>query len=178
MAHAYQARRGPPQTIRILYKWREGTTVGDYADAAIQWGKYTEEPDFISRFTAHIQDTTCTNDARAAAVENFLLEEAIAAGVVQKVELTLPRNPNKWGKKLAPWFTEECREAKRALTQARRTYGRGHPHTIAAATAFRGACAKGRRVFAESVPNLMKYSPKQFWGMFHKSHEVETGISA
>jgi hypothetical protein len=31
------------------------------------------------------------------------------------VKMTPPRNPNKWGKTLAPWFDENCREAKKEL---------------------------------------------------------------
>ena len=53
-------------------------------------------------------------------MEKFLLEEAVAVGVVSKVETCLPRNPNKVHKQLAPWFTDECREARRAYTRVRR----------------------------------------------------------
>ena len=67
---------------------------------------------------------TLSNTDRAAAVESFILSEAVNAGVVREISLTLPRNPNKWGKTLAPWFTEQCREAKREMARARRTYGR------------------------------------------------------
>lgn len=53
-------------------------------------------------------------------MEEFILKEAVNAGVVKRVEIKTPKNPNKWGKKLAPWFTEKCRMAKRALAEARR----------------------------------------------------------
>jgi hypothetical protein len=33
--------------------------------------------------------------------------------VVKKITIQQPKNPNKWGKTLAPWFNEECREAKK-----------------------------------------------------------------
>jgi hypothetical protein len=62
-----------------------------------------------------VDDVSTTNDVRAAQVEAFLLEEAILAGVVKKIELREPPNPNKWGKNLAPWFSEDCREAKKNL---------------------------------------------------------------
>ena len=43
------------------------------------------------------------------------MDEAVAAGVVKKIAITTPRNPNKWGKTLAPWYSETCREAKREI---------------------------------------------------------------
>jgi hypothetical protein len=44
---------------------------------------------------------------------------------VKKIAITTPRNPNKWGKTLAPWFNDECREAKRELGKLKREYGKG-----------------------------------------------------
>jgi hypothetical protein len=67
-----------------------------------------------------VADTSISNDDRAAAVESFILQEAIKAGVVKEIIITSPKNPNKWGKTLAPWFTEECREAKRNMARAKR----------------------------------------------------------
>jgi hypothetical protein len=61
-----------------------------------------------------------SNEDRAAAVEHFLLQEAVGAGVVKEIKITSPKNPNKWGKTLAPWFTETCREAKREMAKTRR----------------------------------------------------------
>jgi hypothetical protein len=52
------------------------------------------------------------------------LQEAVGAGVVKEIKVTTPRNPNKWGKTLAPWFNEQCREAKRAMGSARRIHGK------------------------------------------------------
>ena len=31
----------------------------------------------------------------------------MGAGVVREIKITSPKNPNKWGKTLAPWFTEK-----------------------------------------------------------------------
>jgi hypothetical protein len=58
-------------------------------------------------------------------VEKLILDEAVAAGVVKKISMTPPRNPNKWGKTLTPWFNDECREAKRELGKLKREYGKG-----------------------------------------------------
>jgi hypothetical protein len=55
------------------------------------------------------------NDDRATAVEKYLLDQAVKAGVVKAHRFTMPKNPNKLGKVLAPWFNDNCREAKREL---------------------------------------------------------------
>jgi hypothetical protein len=67
-----------------------------------------------------VADTSSSNEERAIAVEQYILQEAVKAGVVKEIRLTSPKNPNKWGKTLAPWFTEECREAKRDMARAKR----------------------------------------------------------
>ena len=67
-----------------------------------------------------MEDTSISNEQRASGVESFLLQEAINAEVVKEITITAPTNPNKWGKTLAPWFTEDCREAKRNMAKARR----------------------------------------------------------
>jgi hypothetical protein len=46
-------------------------------------------------------------------VEKFIISEAMAAGVVKEIQWSQPHNPNKWGKTLAPWFDEKCRDAKK-----------------------------------------------------------------
>jgi hypothetical protein len=58
-------------------------------------------------------------------VEKLILDEVVTAGVVKKINITLPRNPNKWGKTLAPWFNDECWEAKRELGKMKQEYGKG-----------------------------------------------------
>jgi hypothetical protein len=66
-----------------------------------------------------------TNDNRAAAVEQYILQKAIEAKVVKEIKISQPRNPNKWGKSLAPWYTEDCRKARQALAEAKRNFGKG-----------------------------------------------------
>lgn len=89
---------------------------------------------------AIVEDSTITNAARSDAVEAFLIKEGIAAGVVKEVRHTTPRNPNKWGKTLAPWFTEECREAKRAYIGVVRKEGRVSAAAGDALGVYRQAC--------------------------------------
>jgi hypothetical protein len=61
-------------------------------------------------------------------------------GVVKKIEIKTPKNPNKWGKQLAPWFTEACREAKKALIAARRAHGRDSMQYTQASKEYRTEC--------------------------------------
>jgi hypothetical protein len=72
------------------------------------------------------------NEDRAVAVEEFILHEAVNAGVVKKIKITIPRNPNKWGKTLAPWYNDTCRQAKWEMGRARREHGKHHASSITA----------------------------------------------
>jgi hypothetical protein len=88
--------------------------------------------------------------------------------VVKKIVLTQPKNPNKWGKTLAPWFTEECREAKKALAEAKRTCRKGDACIVQAMRKYHQVCIIGRKEFALSTPDMLKYQPKRFWGLICK----------
>jgi hypothetical protein len=89
--------------------------------------------------------------------------------VVKEIKTTVPKNPNKWGKTLAPWYTEECREAKKQLVETRRQYGKGDERVKAAIKNFYKVCRKGRLEFAKATPDMLKYDPKRFWGLLCKS---------
>jgi hypothetical protein len=89
----------------VLHKWNEGTSVRNYADGARKWGTYTAQPGFIARFKTLVNRQDISNEVRSNLVEQFLIEEAVLAGVVTTSEIKHPLNPNKWGKNLAPWFT-------------------------------------------------------------------------
>jgi hypothetical protein len=69
-----------------------------------------------------------------------LLDQAIEIGVVKKITITPPKNPNKWGKALAPWFNEQCREAKRELARTKREYGKGDPRVDVATRNYYKVC--------------------------------------
>ena len=122
------------------YKWVEGTSVFNYIDSAVTWQEHTNQQSFKDALLTVVGDPALDNDQRSRAVEEFFLREAAAAGVVRKVVSWSPRNPNKWGKTLAPWFTEECRVAKRALVDARKKYGRASEHFATAARQFKHTC--------------------------------------
>ena len=59
-----------------------------------------------------------------------MIKEALVAGVIKEIKISQPKNPNKWGKTLTPWFDEKCREAKKMLANAKRTYPRGDDHIV------------------------------------------------
>jgi hypothetical protein len=40
-----------------------------------------------------VENTTLSNDERAIAVEKILLQEAVSAGVVNEIKITVPKNP-------------------------------------------------------------------------------------
>jgi hypothetical protein len=88
--------------------------------------------------------------------------------VVREIKITKPKNPNKWGKTLAPWFTEKCRGAKRAMASARRSYGRNNENSIAATRAYMKICLEARLEFAVETPDMLKYQPTRFWGMLKR----------
>jgi hypothetical protein len=67
-------------------------------------------------------------------VEAFLIQEGIEAGVIKCHQYVYKRNPNKWGKHLAPWFTETCRLKKQDYIHAKKAQGR---HSEAAKQAFK-----------------------------------------
>jgi hypothetical protein len=97
-----------------------------------------------------------------------MLEEAVRAGVVREITITEPKNPNKWGKTLAPWFNEDCRVAKRAMAHARKVYGRNGAESIATTKAYMKICLTARLEFAAETPDMLKYQPTRFWGMLKK----------
>ena len=119
-----------------------------------------------------------SNDERADAVETFLLQEAVGAGVVKEIKLTIPKNPNKWGKTLAPWFTETCREAKREMARARREHGKGDLRSSQATRAYLRTCQQARLEFSAQTPDMLKYQPTRFCGMFKGKNDVENCMTA
>ena len=82
----------------VKYKWLDGSAVQNYAESANTWQAYTNTPEFIEGLQSIINDTTTTNETRAAAVEQYILTQAVQAGVVKEITITQPKNPNKWGK--------------------------------------------------------------------------------
>jgi hypothetical protein len=98
---SYYFRKHEEKTIgtsQIRYKWVEGQGINDYAKSAHTWQEFTASPAFTKGLTELISNQELTNDERAAAVEQYILEKATEAKVVKEIKVSHPRNPNKWGK--------------------------------------------------------------------------------
>ena len=68
---------------QVVYKWAEGTDVRNYAKSATSWLEFTQRPEFINDLLALVNNNTCSNDDRAAAVATYILTKAVEAGVVK-----------------------------------------------------------------------------------------------
>jgi hypothetical protein len=44
------------------------------------------------------------NETRSTKIEEFLIEQALAAGVARRKITRIAANPNRWAKHLAPWY--------------------------------------------------------------------------
>jgi hypothetical protein len=70
----------PQMTKR--YRWRSGDCLANYGNSAKTWQEFSSTDEFAAAFKAIVNDATLTNDTRAARVEEFLLEQATSAGVL------------------------------------------------------------------------------------------------
>ncbi len=133
-----------PTTSRC-YKWLAGDSVETYGTSANVWREFTSTAEFAAAFRAIVEDDTIPNDTRSARAEQFLLDQATKAGVLEVSaghrEFT---NPNKWDKHLAPWFSAKCSLSRREYRRARKKYGKHHISTIAALQQFIGECKSSR----------------------------------
>jgi DNA transposition AAA+ family ATPase len=104
----------------------------EYSASATKWTSHTSSPEFAAEFKATAAKFADDNDARAAAIEAFLLVEASKAGVVKVIPHRPNKNPNKWAKHLAPWFNENCRNARDAYRTEVSTRGKHHSSATSA----------------------------------------------
>ncbi len=125
-----------PQTSPAIRKkrctWLGGEDTVEYMHSANKWKVHTSTEQFATRFQQITEEFRNDNERKTERVEEFLLEEAIEAGVVKATETRTAKNPNRWAKHLAPWYTETCRQAKREYRSAKRTYGKKHEKTKSA----------------------------------------------
>ena len=102
------------------YRWQLGDCLANYGNSAKAWKELSSTDEFTAAFKAIVDNVTLTNDARATQVEEFLLDQATVAGVLDvsssKRQYT---NPNKWDKHLAPWFSEQCQVTRRSFRKAK-----------------------------------------------------------
>ena len=128
-----------------------------------RWAFHTTPEPFLTGFQAIISASKLSIDDMVEQVEGFLMVEAQKAGVVRLQRPFKPHNPNQLTKSLAPWFNPACKSATDVYRQYLRSYGKSSEWTRAAFRKFQSACAKARAEFAEQLPDLVKYKPKQFW---------------
>ena len=95
-------------------------------NSARLWKEHTSTDQFADNFNEITQTYKDDNELRTQKVEEFLVDEAIKAGVVKVKETRQYKNPNRWAKHLAPWFNERCKEAKRAYRIQKQKYGKKH----------------------------------------------------
>ena len=67
---------------------------------------------------------------------------------MKQINFTPPRNPNKWGKTLAPWYNDSCQEAKKKMGEAKKLYRKGDERITTATKEYFRACQRGRQEFA------------------------------
>ena len=108
------------------------------------WKAHTSTDQFAAEFLEITRDHAANNDRKTEIVEEFLLAEAITAGVVKAIEIRPRKNPNRWAKHLAPWYNEICREAKREYRTVKRAHGKKHEKTKTAYQLFRRTCKLSR----------------------------------
>lgn len=107
------------------YRWDVGTSTQGMVDGAARWKAHSDSAAFREGMERVMGAGGGGNEERSRAMEQYLLEEAEAAGVVTAVETRAPLNPNRWGKQLAPWFDADCRAKKKAFRAASFREGKG-----------------------------------------------------
>ena len=67
----------------MRYKWKEGDCLANYNASASLWKAHTSTAEFATAFSAVSAAYSHSNDLRATKIEEFLLSEATAAGVIE-----------------------------------------------------------------------------------------------
>ena len=143
------------------YKWRAGDCIETYGTSANVWREYTSTAEFAAAFSAIVEDDSIPNDTRSARAEQFLMDQATKAGVLEVTSSHRDfTNPNKWDKHLAPWFSEKCSLSRRAYRKACKRFGKHHHQTIAALQKFVGECKSSRAQMQFDLPLMLKKRPR------------------
>ena len=100
------AQNATQPQLQRRYKWRAGDCLANYAHSENVWKAVTSTEEFAAAFRAIVEDDSLSNDDRSTRAEQFLLDQATTAGVVEVTSTHREFiNPNKWDKHLAPWFS-------------------------------------------------------------------------
>jgi hypothetical protein len=147
------------------YRWIHGDHLKEYGTSAMKWKAHTSTQEFADAFRATTAEFANNNDKRAAAIETFMLEEATKAGVIKVTPPRSQKNPNKWAKHLAPWFNENCRNAREAYRATYRAQGKKHASATSALQSYIQCCRESRAKMQFTLPDMLKQQPKKFWAM-------------
>ena len=71
-----------PSVKSKSYRWVAGACLKEYGNSAAQWKAHTSTPQSAAAFTAITTKSEYSNEGCTEKSEAFLLEEALAAGVV------------------------------------------------------------------------------------------------
>jgi hypothetical protein len=64
------------------------------------------------------------------------------------------------------------------MTEAKKLYSKGDERITQATKEYLRACQMGRQEFAKQTPDMLKYQPKRFWGMFRNTASSTADVSA
>jgi hypothetical protein len=138
------------------YRWIPGEYLNEYNTSAAKWKSHTSTAEFSKTFRETAAQFENDNDARAAAIELFMLAEATKAGVVTEIPPRSHKNPNKWAKHLAPWFNETCRNARNTYRATASTHGKSHTSAIASLKNYLKTCRDSRAKMQFTLPDMLK----------------------
>jgi hypothetical protein len=136
--------RTPEVKQNIVYKWIPGEQLNEYNTSAHKWREHTATKGFTTAFENIENIFANDNEKRAEKIEDFLIAEAVVAGVMTKTIITESKNPNKWEKHMAPWYNEECKEAKKRCKKCRQIYGSTSIIAKEAYKEYKKCCARNR----------------------------------
>jgi hypothetical protein len=80
------------------FTWIGGEDTVEYMRSANVWKAHTSTDQFATRFKEITDEFRDDNELKTTRVEDFLLEEAITAGVVKAIATRTAKNPNRWAK--------------------------------------------------------------------------------
>jgi hypothetical protein len=87
-----------PANRKKRFTWIGGEDTVEYMRSANVWKAHTSTDQFATRFKEITDEFRDDNELKTTRVEDFLLEEAITAGVVKAIETRTAKNPNRWAK--------------------------------------------------------------------------------
>jgi hypothetical protein len=106
-------------------------------ESARKWKEHTATQEFAGAFKNVCEQYKEDNETRSIKIEEFLIEQALAVGVARRKIPRIAANPNRWAKHLAPWYNDQCREAKRQYKLCKKGKGKKHRDTITAYQHFK-----------------------------------------